>query len=122
MTMMNHHKTVCRACFKIVAQCRCPSPDKRTTYVDKCSECQKPRTAIGTELKELETKISSLRDDEEIPKEIMFSRDLLTYINKTLSNMKADLLLREKYVEKLRGEISQLEEGMKIVLGRGGDQ
>lgn len=37
---MNHYKTLCRACGKIVGQCRCPSKDKQILYIDECTECQ----------------------------------------------------------------------------------
>ena len=36
---MSHYQTVCRKCKTVVEQCRCPSKDKPTTYVEACPSC-----------------------------------------------------------------------------------
>lgn len=35
-----HVKTLCRLCGTVIAQCRCPAPDKRVEYA-VCTACQK---------------------------------------------------------------------------------
>lgn len=39
--MAGHFKKVCRLCGTVIAQCRCPSPEKRIEWVNGCDYCPK---------------------------------------------------------------------------------
>jgi hypothetical protein len=40
--LTGHFRTVCKYCAKVIAQCRCPNPNKQTIY-GVCAACKAER-------------------------------------------------------------------------------
>lgn len=58
--MADHFMKKCRGCGAIVAQCRCPDPNKRVEWVESCSQC--PASVAATVVPALSPKLYTISD------------------------------------------------------------